>query len=115
LLFADPGGIGFAFHWASIPQGGDAEKQNESTLRVTKYKYWHLETKNLCHLSFPQRKLLSTFPLSSSQRQWKNYFSLRPLRLERSHAGAGQAGGEYKLTYLYSKAEAFSLAKILMD
>jgi len=73
-------------------------------------------------LSFPQRKLLSAFPLPASlsrikrgQRQWKNYYSLRPLCLKRSPARAGQAGGEYKLTYLHSKAGTFSLAEGLMD
>jgi hypothetical protein len=60
-------------------------------------------------LWFPQRKLLSAFPLPSSQRQWKNYHSLRPLCLKRSPAGAGQAGGEYKLIYLHSEAGTFSL------
>ncbi|MDH3356846.1 MAG: hypothetical protein OEM06_05245 [Desulfobacteraceae bacterium] len=47
---------------------------------------WYLATKELISLSFPQRKLLSAFPLPASlsrikrgQRQWKNYYSLRPL------------------------------------
>jgi len=39
--------MGVAFHWASIPQGRDAEKQNDSTLRVIKCPYWHLATKEL--------------------------------------------------------------------
>ncbi|MDH3837530.1 MAG: hypothetical protein OET57_12335, partial [Desulfobacteraceae bacterium] len=62
------------------------EKQNDSTLRVIKCPYWYLGTKELISLSFPQRKLLSAFPLPASlsrikrgQRQWKNYYSLRPL------------------------------------
>jgi hypothetical protein len=46
---------------------------------------------------------LSNFPLPGylsrlkkrDQRQWKNNFSLRPLRLKRSPARAGQAGGEH--------------------
>jgi len=36
-------------------------------------------------------------------------------KLKRSPARAGQAGGEYKLTYLHSKAGTFSLAEGLMD
>jgi len=36
-------------------------------------------------------------------------------KLERSPASAGQAGGEYSLTYLHSKAWTFSLAEGLIE
>jgi hypothetical protein len=42
-----PNEIDIAFHWASIPQGRDAEKQNDSTLRVIKCPDWHLAAKEL--------------------------------------------------------------------
>jgi hypothetical protein len=72
LLFADPGGIGSAFHRAE-----DAEKQNVITLRI--YSPMSLLGCKIYHrlLRFKlQRQLLSGFPSLVGLQRWKENLSL---------------------------------------
>ncbi|MGV7224522.1 MAG: hypothetical protein ACQ9MH_23770, partial [Nitrospinales bacterium] len=67
-----------------IPQGRDAEKQNDSILRVIKCPYRHLATKELMPFVVSAAQAAECFSIARSQRQLKNYYSLRPLCLKRS-------------------------------
>jgi len=51
-----------------------------------------MSRKVLWCIVFLQRKLLSVFPLPSTQRQWKKYFLCDLCVLERSPVITGQAG-----------------------
>jgi hypothetical protein len=59
LLFADPRRISFAFHRAGTPKSKTAQPLGQSNDEIGAQ-----HTKNLRLSSFPQLKLLSTFPIA---------------------------------------------------